>query len=116
MNPSWSVVPPVFIGSKLSGPWSEVHAEVVVGDDLRAVAAAISTASPTWSPWPWVIRIWVAPSVASLAVALEGGVAGEEGVDQDDLAGKIEAEGEWPNQVIFIARMLLGGAIRGRDP
>ena len=78
-------------------------------------ALAMSSVSPTWSPWPCVSTIWVTPLIAAALSDDEGRIAGEERIDQHRLAAEIETEGGMakPGDLHWITMsVLLAGANR----
>src|SRR5918997_870594 len=74
----------------------------------------MSSASPTWSPWPWVITMWVAPFVAVARSPPKAGLPVKKGSISTTLSENSRRKAEWPNQVILIVALLAGVVVPGR--
>src|SRR5215831_12903485 len=120
VNPPWSVVPPAFMGSNFCKPLAASHMQrsklVMTG---APVADAMSSVSPTWSPWPCVSTMWVTPLMAAALSDTKAGLPVKNGSISTALPAKSSRKAEWPYQVICILVLLgwrqvglVGGKIR----
>ena len=70
---------------------------------------AISTAPVVWSEWPWVTRMWVAPSIASRRRAGSNiGLPSSQGSTSSTWSSISMRKPAWPSQVIFILSSFAG--------
>src|ERR1700741_3125862 len=68
----------------------------------------MSSASPTWSAWPWVSTMCVTPLVATALSDTNAGLPVKNGSISTALPAKSRRKAEWQYQVICMQRIRIG--------